>query len=121
VLNYAFITLVAAACVVIYWLLIRPKLHAIEELDPYFDRADERYARWWEKLRGWKVEAFAFTGIFLLELPDLIDLITGANVVSYLPLHYQQPAQLAFLVLALLRAFITKRAVEKKLDDEAGE
>lgn len=116
-MQLAFILAVAASCVVIYWLLIRPKLHAIEALDPYFDEADARYARWWEKLRGWRVEAAAFLGIFLLELPDIIDFLTGANLVSYLPAQYQQPAQIALMLLALLRAILTKRAAEKKLDE----
>lgn len=116
-LQWLFILVVAAACVVIYWLLIRPKLHAIEELDPYFDAADERYARWWAAFKGWRVEAWSFVAIAALELPDVIDLITGANIVEYLPMEYQKPAQLALLVLALLRAYITKRSVERKLDN----
>lgn len=119
-LQALFILAVAGSCVVIYWLLIRPKLHAIAELDPYFDAADERYARWFAKLHGWRVEAFSFAGIFLLELPNLIDIVTGANLVAYVPERYQHTLQLALLVLALIRAFLTKRAAEQKLDEEGG-
>jgi hypothetical protein len=116
-MQITFFLAVAASCVVIYWLLIRPKLHAMEMFDPHLDRADERYARWWATLRGWRVEAWSFIAIFVLELPDLIDFIAGANVVEYLPLEYQRPAQMALLVLAFVRAFVTKRSAEKKLED----
>lgn len=120
-LQAIFFTLVVAACVVIYWMLIRPKLHAIAALDPYFDAADERYARWFARLHGWRVEAFSFIGILLLELPDIIDLIMGANVIAFMPSEWQKSAQLALLLLALVRAFLTNRKAQEKLDVEKKE
>lgn len=115
--SIGFSVAVFAAMVYIYIDLIRPKLHAIEALDPYFDRADERYARWWQVVKGWRVEATLFLGVALLELPDLIDLLTGADLVSLLPMEYQKPAQTALVILAFVRAYLTKRSAERRLDE----
>jgi hypothetical protein len=37
--------------------------------------------------------------------------------VAYVPDRYQHGLQLALLVLALVRAFITKRSAERRLED----
>jgi len=115
--NVVFVLLVIAAIIYIYVDQIRPKLHAIEKLDPYFDRADARWAALWAKINGWKIEFFSFVSIFLLELPDLIDVVTGANIVSFVPMEYQRSAQVLLLLLALIRAVMTRRKVERQLYD----
>jgi hypothetical protein len=116
--NTLFIILIAAAVLYIYVDLIRPKLRAIAAFDAHFGKADERYARWGAKLKGWRIEAGLFTGVALLELPNLIDAVAGANVVSFLPEKYQHIAQIVMVALAFIRAYITNKSAQKTLENE---
>lgn len=120
-LNMIFLVLVAISCVVIWYLLIRPKLYAIAILYPHLNDEDAFWAALFLRIKGWRIEAFAFAGIAFLELLDVIDMLVGANVVAFLPMEWQRTAQIALLLLTVVRAFMTKRSAEEKVEEKKSE